>query len=55
MIIIYFSQFPQKRAGEIPLVTKINKAAIIIIYNHDINFITFPKIKQGGVFINDEN
>jgi hypothetical protein len=35
--------------------TKINKAAIIIIYHHGINFVTLPKVKQGGVFINDEN
>jgi hypothetical protein len=36
-------------------ITKINKAAVIIIYHHGINFITLPKIKQGGVFIQDEN
>jgi hypothetical protein len=35
--------------------TKINKAAIIIIYHHGINFGTLPKGKQGGVFIHDEN
>jgi hypothetical protein len=27
-------------------ITKINKAAIIIIYHHGINFITLPKIKM---------
>jgi hypothetical protein len=35
--------------------TKINKAAIIIIYHHGINFVTLPKVKQGGEFIHDEN
>jgi hypothetical protein len=25
--------------------TKINKAAIIIIYHHGINFVTVPKVK----------
>jgi hypothetical protein len=35
--------------------TKINKAAIIIIYHHCINFVTLPKVKKGGDFIHDEN
>jgi hypothetical protein len=35
--------------------TKINKTAIIIIYHHGTNFITLPKVKQGGDFIHDEN
>jgi hypothetical protein len=26
--------------------TKINKAAIIIIYHHGINFVTLPKVKN---------
>jgi hypothetical protein len=34
--------------------TKINKAAIIIIYYHDINFVTLPKVKKGSDFIHDE-
>jgi hypothetical protein len=37
-------------------ITKINKAAIIIIYHHGINFVTLPKVKKlGGDFIHDEN
>jgi hypothetical protein len=36
-------------------ITKMNKAAIIIIYHHGINFVTLPKVKQGGDFIHDEN
>jgi hypothetical protein len=35
--------------------TKINKAAIIIIYHHGINIVTLPKVKQGGDFIHDGN
>jgi hypothetical protein len=35
--------------------TKINKAAIIIIYHHGIIFVTLPMVKQGGDFIHDEN
>jgi hypothetical protein len=35
--------------------TKINKAAIIIIYHHGINFVTLPKVNKGGDFIHDEN
>jgi hypothetical protein len=34
--------------------TKINKAAIIIIYHNGTKFVTLPKVKQGGVFIHDE-
>jgi hypothetical protein len=36
-------------------ITKINKVAIIIIYHHGTNFISLPKVKQGGEFIHDEN
>jgi hypothetical protein len=36
-------------------ITRINKAAIIIIHHPGINFLTLPKIRQGGVFIHDEN
>jgi hypothetical protein len=34
--------------------TKINKVAIIIIYHHGTNFVTLPKVKNGGDFIHDE-
>jgi hypothetical protein len=34
---------------------KINKAIIVITYHHGINFVTSPKVKQGGDFIHDEN
>jgi hypothetical protein len=34
--------------------TKINQAATIIIYHHGTNFVSFPKVKQGGDFIHDE-
>jgi uncharacterized Rossmann fold enzyme len=37
-------------------ITKINKAAIIIIYHHGTNFVTLPKVKKlDGDFIHDEN
>jgi hypothetical protein len=35
--------------------TRINKAATIIIYQHGINFVSLPKVKQGGDFIRDGN
>jgi hypothetical protein len=35
--------------------TTINKTASIIIYHYGINFVTLPKVKQGGDFIHDEN
>jgi hypothetical protein len=35
--------------------TKIIKVTIIIIYHHGINFVTLPKVKQGGDFVHDEN
>jgi hypothetical protein len=35
--------------------TKINKVAIINIYHHGTNFVSIPKVKQGGNFIHDEN